>query len=116
MKLKKPLQTPATLPKSPTRITGLDEITGGGLPTGPLIEGAGKARKSAEKALADAVKNEQDLRVQFYKLATDTASLVEGLVGKGHDLTTKLRGLRADLIGSQSVGSTTPPAPTPPKP
>ena len=85
---------------------------------GPLIEGAGKARKSAEKAAADAVKNEQDLRAQFYKLATDTVSLVEGLVGKGHELTTKLRGLRADLIGGQNPGGATPPppAPTPPKP
>ena len=94
-----------------SRIT---QLTG----AGPLIEGAGKARKSAEKATADAVKNEQDLRAQFYKLATDTVSLVEGLVGKGHELTTKLRGLRADLIGSQTPAGATPPppAPTPPKP
>ena len=91
-----------------SRIT---QLTG----AGPLIEGAGRARKSAEKALADAVKNEQDLRVQFYKLATDTVSLVEGLMGKSHELTTKLRGLRADLIGSQNPGGA-PPAPTPPKP
>src|SRR5947209_5931192 len=31
-----------------------------------------KTRKSAEKAAADAVKNEQALRAQFYKLATDS--------------------------------------------
>ena len=94
-----------------SRIT---QLSGAGL----LIENAAKARKSAEKAAADAVKNEQDLRAQFYKLATDTVSLVEGLVGKGHDLTTKLRGLRADLIGSQNPGGTPPPPPAPaaPKP
>ncbi len=94
-----------------SRIT---QLTG----AGPLIEGAGRARKSAEKAAADAVKNEQDLRTQFYKLATDTVSLVEGLLGKSHELTTKLRGLRADLIGSQTPGDATPPpaSPTPPKP
>jgi hypothetical protein len=80
---------------------------------GGLIEGADKLRKSAEKAAADAVKNEQDLRGQFYQLATDTVSLVEGLVGKSHDLTTKLRGLRADLIGSQTPGGPTPPPPAP---
>ncbi len=34
MKKKPPTQTPPTLPKSPTGITGLDEITGGGLPSG----------------------------------------------------------------------------------
>ena len=34
MKRKQPLPTPATLPKSPTGIIGLDEITGGGLPRG----------------------------------------------------------------------------------
>ena len=80
---------------------------------GGLIENAGKARKSAEKAAADAVKNEQDLRAQFYKLATDTVSLVEGLVGKNHDLTAKLRGLRADLIGNQTPGGANPPPPAP---
>ncbi len=68
-----------------SRIT---QLTG----AGPLIEGAGKARKSAEKALADAVKNEQDLRAQFYKLATDTVSLVEGLAGKGHEAARPARG------------------------
>jgi len=87
----------------------IDQLT----KAGPLIENAGKARKSAEKAAADAVKNEQDLRVQFYKLATDTVSLVEGLVGKGHELTAKLRGMRADLLGSQSAGGATPPPPAP---
>lgn len=34
MKRKPPAQTPPSLPKSPTGITGLDEITGGGLPRG----------------------------------------------------------------------------------
>ena len=79
---------------------------------GGLIESAGRARKTAETAAADAVKHEQDLRSQFYKLSTDTVSLVEGLLGKDHELTVKLRGLRSGLIGAQ-----TPPAPpTPPTP
>lgn len=81
---------------------------------GPLIENAGKLRKSAEKALSDAVKNEQDLRVTFYKLSTDTVSLVEGLVGKEHELTLKLRSLRASLIGAQTPAGAVVPAPAPP--
>ena len=90
----------------------IEQLTGAGL----LIETAGKSRKSAEKALADAVKNEQGLRAQFYKLATDTVSLVEGLLGKDHELTAKLRGLRANLIGDQNPGGSTPPPPAAPKP
>ncbi|MES2439360.1 MAG: hypothetical protein V4584_09850 [Verrucomicrobiota bacterium] len=83
----------------------IDQLTG----AGPLIENAGKLRKAAEKAASDAVKNEQDLRAQFYKLSTDTVSLVEGLVSKDHELTLKLRGLRATLVGSQTPAG---PAPT----
>lgn len=88
-----------------SRIT---QLTGAGL----LIEGAGKSRKAAERAAGDAVKNEQDIRAQFYTLATATVSLVEGLVGKDHELTAKLRGLRADLVGNQNPAGTTPPAQT----
>jgi len=82
----------------------IGQLTG----AGPLIENAGKLRKAAEKAASEAVKNEQELRAQFYKLSTDTVSLVEGLVSKDHELTLKLRGLRATLVGAQ-----TPPAPAP---
>ena len=89
-----------------SRIT---QLTG----AGPLIEGAGRSRKAAEQAATDAVKNEQAIRTQFYTLATSTVSLVEGLLGKDHELTVKLRGLRADLVGSQSSGGTPPPAPAP---
>lgn len=78
-------------------ISRIGQLTG----AGPLIENAGKLRKSAEKAASAAVKNEQDLRSQFYKLSTDTVSLVEGLVSKDHELTLKLRGLRATLVGTQ---------------
>src|SRR5438105_9812615 len=85
----------------------IQQLTG----AGPLIEGAGKLRKQAEEAAKQAVANEQGVRSQFYKLATDTVSLVEGLVGKDHALTTKLRGLRSDLIGNQSPGGAPAPAP-----
>jgi circadian clock protein KaiC len=48
MKKKPSLPTPATLPKSPTGITGLDEITGGGLPRGrpTLISGSAGCGKT----------------------------------------------------------------------
>jgi hypothetical protein len=88
-----------------SRIT---QLTGAGL----LIEGAIKARKAVEKSASDATKNEKDIRAQFYTLATATVSLVEGLVGKNHELTVKLRGLRADLVGDQNPGGTTPAAQT----
>jgi hypothetical protein len=84
----------------------IGQLTG----AGPLIENAGKLRKAAEKAVSDAVKNEQDLRAQFYKLSTDTVSLVEGLVSKDHELTLKLRGLRATLVGSQTTAAPVAPA------
>src|SRR5438067_10068575 len=64
----------------------IQQLTG----AGPLIENASKLRKDAETAASNAVKNEQAVRSQFYKLAADTVSLVEGLVGKDHALTTKL--------------------------
>ncbi|MCX6896028.1 MAG: hypothetical protein NTZ16_11125 [Verrucomicrobia bacterium] len=79
---------------------------------GELIESAGKLRKAAEKAASDAIKNEQMVRDQFYTLASSTVSLVEGLLGKNHELPVKLRSLRADLIGNQNPGGK--PAPTPP--
>ena len=83
---------------------------------GALIEGAVKARKQAEEAAATAVANEQALRSQFYTLASGTVSLVEGLLGKAHALTVKLRSLRADLIGSQNTASQPPAVPTPAPP
>ncbi|MEO7932588.1 MAG: hypothetical protein ABIT76_05465 [Chthoniobacterales bacterium] len=77
---------------------------------GGLIESAGRARKTAEKAAIDAVKHEKDLREQFYKLSTDTVSLVEGLLSKDHELTVKLRGLRSGLIGAQTPSAPSAPA------
>ena len=53
----------------------------------------------------------QDVRGQFYTLATGTVSTVEGALGKNHPLTVKLRSLRSDLIGNQNPGGT--PAPQP---
>ena len=82
---------------------------------GPLIESASKLRKQAEKSATDAVQNEHGVRDNFYTLATSTVSLVEGLLGKDHDLPVKLRGLRASLIGNQSPGGTPAPAPAPAK-
>jgi hypothetical protein len=92
-----------------SRIT---QLTG----AGPLTESAHKLRTQAEKSAADAVQHEQDVRDQFYTLATSTVSLVEGLMGKSHELSVKLRGLRADLIGNQSPGGTPAPAPAATKP
>ena len=45
---KKTPSMPATLPKSPTGITGLDEITGGGLPSGrpTLVSGSAGCGKT----------------------------------------------------------------------
>ncbi len=80
---------------------------------GALIEGAIKVRKAAEKAASAAADAEQKIRNQFYKLSTDTVSLVEGLLSKDHELTVKLRGLRADLIGNQNPGGTPPPPTNP---
>jgi hypothetical protein len=48
MQRKPPLPTPATLPKSPAGITGLDEINGGGLPRGrpTLVSGSAGCGKT----------------------------------------------------------------------
>ena len=77
---------------------------------GPAIEKAIRERKEAEAEATKTVKAEQALRDASYKLATETVSLVEGLLGKDHQLTLKLRGLRADLVGDQSPDDTPPPA------
>jgi len=88
----------------------IQQLTG----AGPLIETAVKAREAAEDAASKAVVNEQGVRNQFYKLAAETVSLVEGLLGKDHALTVKLRGLRSSLIGQQGSPQPTPaPAPKP---
>lgn len=60
------------------------------------------------------MKNEQDFRATYYKLSTDTVSLVEGLVGKDHELTLKLRSLRSNLIGAQTPGGPATPLPVNP--
>lgn len=73
---------------------------------GGQIEDAGKARKTAEQAVTEAVKAEQKLRNNFYTLATGTVSLVEGVLGKTHALPVKLRSLRMDLIGNQNSNGT----------
>lgn len=80
---------------------------------GKLIEDAKKARAGKEAELAAAVKAEQDLREGKYATATATVSLVEGLLGKEHELPVKLRGLRAKLVGNQNPGGTPAPAPAP---
>jgi hypothetical protein len=81
---------------------------------GPLIAKAIRERKEAQAEAAKKVAAEQELRTTTYKLATDTVSLVEGLVSKDHPLTLQLRSLRADLIGHQAPGTTPPPAPPAP--
>ncbi len=40
-----------------------------------------------------------------------TGKVAEGLLGKDHDLTVKLRGLRTGLLGNRSPGGTPPPGP-----
>ena len=84
-----------------TRLTG----------AGELIEGADKLSTAAQKSATDAIQHVQDLRTQFYTQATSTVSLVEGLLGKDHELTGKLRSLRRDLIGNQHPGGASVPAP-----
>jgi hypothetical protein len=79
---------------------------------GAVIETANKARQAAEQAAAAAVASEHNVREQYYTQATGSVSLVEGLLGKGHALPLKLRGLRADLIGNQNPNGTPPPAPS----
>jgi hypothetical protein len=84
---------------------------------GKEIETAGKERKKKEKELKDAIEAEQNLRTTYYTLATATVSLVEGVVGKDHEVVVKLRKLRHDLIGNQNPDGSagdgaTPAAPT----
>ncbi|NDC79397.1 MAG: hypothetical protein EBZ67_16240, partial [Chitinophagia bacterium] len=75
---------------------------------GPLIEAAHAEREKAAEVLAAKVAAEQKLRSDNYTAATGAVSTVEGLLGKSHGLTEKLRGLRASLIGSQNTAA--PPA------
>jgi arginine/ornithine N-succinyltransferase beta subunit len=82
---------------------------------GPLIEEAHAEREAADQALAGKVAAEQKLRTDHYTVATGAVSTVEGLLGKTHALTEKLRGLRASLIGNQNAGGSTA-TPPPPKP
>jgi hypothetical protein len=82
---------------------------------GQLIESAARLSKQAQDAATAAVQHTQDVRNQFYTLATATVSSVEGAVGKGHELAVKLRSLRSDLIGNQNPGGTPAPTPTPAK-
>lgn len=73
-----------------------------------------RLRKEGEKSQSGLVKNEQDIRGNFYKLSAETVSLAEGLMGKDHALTQKLRGLRSELIGHQNPMA--PPRPPPAQP
>jgi hypothetical protein len=83
---------------------------------GQLIESAGKVSKQAQDAATAAVQHTQDVRSQFYTLATATVSSVEGALGKGHALAVKLRSLRSGLIGNQHPDGTPAPAPAAAKP
>jgi len=65
----------------------ITQLTG----AGKVIETADKARKDAEKAATVAIINEHTMRENFYTQATGTVSLVEGVLGKDHALTVKLR-------------------------
>ena len=87
-----------------SRIT---QLTG----AGQLIESASKLSKQAQDNATAAVQHTQDVRSQFYTLATATVSLVEGTLGKSHELAVKLRSLRSDLIGNQNPNGTPAPAP-----
>ena len=77
---------------------------------GQLIESAAKLSKQAQDAATAAVQHTQDVRTQFYTLATTTVSSVEGALGKNHELSVKLRKLRSDLIGNQNPGAKPAPA------
>ncbi|HEY5042125.1 MAG TPA: hypothetical protein VIK53_08990 [Verrucomicrobiae bacterium] len=78
---------------------------------GLLIESAAKLSKQAQDNASAAVQHTQDVRTQFYTLATGTVSSVEGALGKNHELAVKLRSLRSDLIGHQNPDGK--PAPVP---
>ena len=78
---------------------------------GAVIETADKARATAEDAATAAIANVHNVREGFYTQATNTVSLVEGLLTKNHPLPVKLRGLRAELIGNQNPNGTPAPAP-----
>jgi len=77
---------------------------------GQLIESAAKLSGQAQVAATAAVQHTQDVRTQFYTLATTTISSVEGALGKNHELAVKLRSLRSDLIGHQNPGGKPAPA------
>jgi circadian clock protein KaiC len=89
MNRKAPLPTPATLPKSPTGITGLDEITGGGLPRGrpTLVSGSagcGKTMLALEFLVRGATQfGEPGVFMMFEKNARELTDNVRSL---GFDL------------------------------
>src|SRR5687768_13763546 len=80
---------PAGIPKSPTGIYGLDEITGGGLPTGrPTLvcgsAGAGKTMMAAEFLVHGAIEyNEPGVFMMFEENADELTANVRSL---GFDL------------------------------
>ena len=78
---------------------------------GDVIETADKVRQANEKVLAASVLNVHNIREGFYTQATTAVSLVEGLLGKDHVLSVKLRALRSELVGNQTPGGTPPPTP-----
>ena len=79
---------------------------------GPLIEQAHAVRETAAKELSAKIAAEQKLRTENYAAATGAVSAAEGILGKTHPLTEKLRGLRASLIGNQSASPSQTPEPT----
>lgn len=85
MKKKLPALSASTLPKSPTGITGLDEITGGGLPTGrPGSAGCGKTMLATEFLVRGAVEfGEPGVFMMFEENAAELTANVRSL---GFDL------------------------------
>jgi len=89
MKRKQPKHTPTTLPKSPTGITGLDEITGGGLPSGrPTLvcgsAGCGKTMLAMEFLMRGATQfGEPGVFMMFEENAQELTANVRSL---GFDL------------------------------
>ena len=88
MKRKQPKHVPPTLPKSRTGITGLDEITGGGLPSGrPTLvcgsAGCGKTMLAMEFLVRGAVQFGEPGVLMFEENARDLTDNVRSL---GFDL------------------------------
>src|SRR5687767_13787307 len=89
MKKTRKLAAPETLPKAPTGIQGLDEITGGGLPSGrPTLicggAGAGKTLLGVEFLVRGALQyNEPGVFISFEETIPD---LTKNAASLGFDL------------------------------